>query len=406
MFFAYCIFAALLIFLSYRSFRGGVAYYCYFKNELAKPRTAYTPFATVIAPCKGVDDGLDKNLSALFEQEYPEYEIIFVVDSENDPAVGVIQKISENDAASSRSCGKPHSKLVVAPRSTNSSQKVENLREAVLHADGRSEVFAFVDSDARPANDWLARLVAPLQNEQIGAATGYRWFIAHRPTLGSELRAAWNASIASALGPDMEKNFCWGGSTAIRRETFERLNVRERWRGTVSDDFTLRRVLRENELDIYFVPQALTASPGNCSLGETIEFTNRQMKLTRVYAPHFWRLSYFGSIVFNSVIILSLLIIIFSRGNDAKVYVAIATLGLVTIFSTGKSWLRFNAVRSVIAHRWPMVERQWLTQNTLWLITPMLFLINCIAASLSRDITWRGMRYRLKSPSETVIITD
>jgi len=37
----------------------------------------------------------------------------------------------------------------------------------------------------------------------------------------SHLRAVWNAAIASALGADEQKNFCWGGSTAIRRSTFE-----------------------------------------------------------------------------------------------------------------------------------------------------------------------------------------
>jgi cellulose synthase/poly-beta-1,6-N-acetylglucosamine synthase-like glycosyltransferase len=402
----YYLFAALLVYMSYKSFRGGLEYLNYFKQELTKQRGSYAPFATVIVPCKGIDDGLHGNLAALMIQDHPDYEVIFVLDSENDPAADVINDVRALHSAALSARRKPPSKVVIAPRTTESSQKVENLREAVLHADDRSEVFVFADSDARPADDWLAHLVAPLSEDKIGATTGYRWFIADRPTFGSELRSAWNASIASALGPDSKKNFCWGGSMAIRRETFERLQVREHWRGTVSDDFTLRRVLHEADLNIYFVPQALTASPGNCSLRETIEFTNRQIKLTRVYASHFWKLSFFGSIVFNTVIAASILIILFSRVNDAKVVVAISTLALVAIFSTGKSWVRFNAAKLVLADRWPSVRHQWLTQNTLWLITPVLFLVNCIAASVSRDITWRGIRYRLISARETVIITD
>jgi hypothetical protein len=109
----------------------------------------------------------------------------------------------------------------------------------VLRADPRSEVFIFADSDARPGRNWLSSLVAALENKNIGAATGYRWLIAPNPTLGSELCSAWNASIATALGPNTRSNFCWGGSMAISRDTFERLGIREKWAGTLSDDFAL-----------------------------------------------------------------------------------------------------------------------------------------------------------------------
>src|SRR5207249_20431 len=92
----------------------------------------------------------------------------------------------------------PAAKLVIAPKATGSSQKVKNLREAVLHVDDASQILVFVDSDARPSTDWLQNLAAPLQDEKIGAATGYRWFIAENPGFGSEMRSVWNASIASA----------------------------------------------------------------------------------------------------------------------------------------------------------------------------------------------------------------
>ena len=51
-------------------------------------------------------------------------------------------------------------------------------------------------------------------------------------------------------------------------------------------------------LPIVFVPQALTASVEDCSLSETFEFTNRQMKITRVYATPLWRVSFVGSGLF------------------------------------------------------------------------------------------------------------
>jgi cellulose synthase/poly-beta-1,6-N-acetylglucosamine synthase-like glycosyltransferase len=393
--------AALLVYMSFKSLQGGIAYFRYFKKELAKPQTLYSPFVTVIAPCKGLEEGLEENLLALLEQDYPNYEIIFVVDSESDPAYLVLEAVCRQDAASERSTS-----IVVAQRSTDSSQKVENLRQAVQHADDKSKMFVFVDSDTRPTQQWLRQLVGPLENETIGAATGYRWFISERPTFGSELRSVWNASIASALGANQKSNFCWGGSTAIRREIFERLDMRERWRGTLSDDFVVTRVLKEAGLLIHFVPQALTASIGNCSLAETIEFTNRQMKITRVYSHDLWLRSFFGSIVFCAVMFSAFLTLVLSRQNDLAVVVAAATVAAVTVFSIGKSWLRHNAVEMVLADTRPAIKKQRLTQNTLWIITPALFLINCIAAAVSRTIVWRGIEYELISATETVIMTD
>jgi cellulose synthase/poly-beta-1,6-N-acetylglucosamine synthase-like glycosyltransferase len=395
----YYLFAALLIFLSYRSFRGGIAYYNFFKQELSRPVSSYTPFATVIAPCKGIDEGLEENLSALIGQEYPDFDIIFVVDSEDDPAVAVIKTVSRKVAKNAK-----ENKVIVAGRSTRSSQKVENLREAVLHADERSEVFVFVDSDARVSSEWLRRLVAPLEEDSVGASTGYRWFISERMTLASEMRSAWNASIASALGPKLESNFCWGGSMAIRRDTFDQIDMRERWRGTLSDDFAVTRAMKNAGLSIVHIPQALVPSFGTCSPRELFEFTNRQMKITRVNAQHLWLLSYFGSTVFIGVMITSVLLAIFSGGFSR--WAGVATFVMVSLFSVGKSWLRLNAVKLALEDRWPQVKRQWLSQNTLWLVTPLIFLVNCIAATLSRQVTWRGITYELKSPNETVIVTD
>ena len=395
------ILAALLVFLSFKSFRGGIGYLRYIKSESAKPASFFTPFVSIIAPCKGLDEGLEENLSALLDQNYPNFEVIFVVDDERDPAVEVIEEISRRYAEAAE---KDKTKLVVAEKAVGSAQKVENLREAVLHVADESRVFVFVDSDARPAKNWLSFLVAPLEKEEIGAATGYRWFISNKPSFASEMRSAWNASIASALGPNLRSNFCWGGSMAIRRDVFERLGIRERWLGTLSDDFTMTRALKEAGMAIFFVPQALTPSIENCSFREMLEFTTRQMKITRVYAPALWKLSFFGSALFNLTLIWALLIIVLGSPAQPSFWIGAIVMFLVSFFSIGKSWLRLKAVRLVLKEYSDELRRQFSTQNTLWLLAPAVFLFNSVAALLSRRMTWRGKRYELVSPTETRIL--
>lgn len=404
MLFILLFFALILMYFSVKSFLGGVAYLAYFQQELAKPATPFTPFATVIAPCKGLDEGLSDNLSALLKLDYPQYEVIFVVDDESDPAVAEIQKVLERRDAETQSkenCASLRlgggSKLIIARKAADSSQKVENIREAVAHADPRSEAFVFVDSDARPQQDWLKYLVAPLAEENVGAATGYRWFLSKNPTLASELRSAWNASIASALGPNVKSNFCWGGSMAIRREVWERLDLSERLKGTLSDDFTVTRAMKEQGLEIRFVPQALTPSIENCSISELFEFTTRQMKITRVYATPLWLLSFFGSTLFCSVMLAAFLTIVLSSANGVAVWVSMATLATVSALSIGKAWLRLKAVSLVI----PQVKTQLLPQLTLWLLAPPVFLWNCICALFSRTIRWRGSTYVMHSATKT-----
>jgi cellulose synthase/poly-beta-1,6-N-acetylglucosamine synthase-like glycosyltransferase len=293
---------------------------------------------------------------------------------------------------------------VIAPNATDSSQKVANLQEAILHVSEKSQIFVFVDSDARPAKDWLRNLTAPLEDVNIGTTTGYRWFISRKPTFASELRNIWNASIASFLGPDTKSNFTWGGSTAIRRDTFEKLDIREKWRGTLSDDFTVTRAMSDADVPILFVPKALTPSIENCTFREMLEFTTRQMKITRVYAPRLWLMSFLGSGLFCIVMTTAFLIAALSSRNGIDVSVAIAILLLVSSLSIAKSWLRLKAVRLVLTDHDTELRKQFLPQLTLWLISPFVFLYNCIAALVSRRMVWRGTEYELVSNSQTRII--
>jgi cellulose synthase/poly-beta-1,6-N-acetylglucosamine synthase-like glycosyltransferase len=415
MIFVFYFFAAALVFLSWKSFRGGIDYLNFFKRELAGKPSDFAPFVSVIAPCRGLDEDLEANLSALLRQDFPRYEVIFVVDSEADEAVKVIKKLMHHQAAKnteklnnkilSPSCP-GGSKLVVAGKAESESQKVHNLREAVLHADGESEVFVFVDSDARPSPDWLQSLIAPLRDAQIGAATAYRWFIAKEFGFASEMRSVWNASIASALGANARSNFCWGGSMAVRRATFEKIDMRQKWRGTLSDDFAVTRAMNAANLPVYFVPQALAVSVENCTWRECLEFTTRQMKVTRTYAPHLWKMSFVGATLFNLVWLWGIFNLIIYPADSFAFWFSVAALLLVSIFSTGKSWLRLNAVKLVLKDYAPALKKQFWTQNTLWIFSPALFFYNCFCALLSRKIVWRGIEYELVSPTKTLVTKE
>ena len=393
-------FAAIVIWLGILSLRGGIRFAAYVHSETAKPLADFTPFVSVFAPCRGLEDGLGENLTVLFQQDYPAYEIIFVSDSADDPSLALIRKLIEDREPG----GGISTKIVVAGSATDSGQKVHNLRVAVLESDSTSEVLVFVDTDAKPQATWLRSLVAPLADENVGAASGYRWFVPLRGGLASHLRSVWNASIASALGANRNSNFCWGGSTAIRRPTFEELRVAEHWRGTVSDDFTLTRALQEAKLPIHFVPACLVPALDACSMRELLEFTNRQLKITRVYAPHLWKPVLIGSLLFCLVFFGGALLVVGRAINHDSITAPLLLLSIIYLLGTLKSHIRLKALVSVMPAYGRQLLRGWIFHLILWPFTSALYLWNALVAAVSRRVKWRGITYELKSPTEAVII--
>ncbi len=393
-------FAAIVIWLGFLSFRGGLRFSRYVRSETARPLSGFTPFVSIIAPCRGLDQGLKENISSLFQQHYPNYEIIFVTDRADDASIGILQPVI---AEQKRELSVP-TRTVIAGEAIGCGQKVHNLSVAVSEIDPRCEIIVFVDTDARPGPEWLQHLVDPLHDGQIGAASGYRWFIPVRGGFASQLRSVWNASIASALGQGRDKNFCWGGSTAIRRSTFERLEMVERWRGTVSDDFTLTRALQEARLPIHFVPACLVPSLEDCNAGELLEFTNRQLKITRVYAPHLWKPLLIGSLLFTLVFFGGAALVIVRAILGLPFAIPLLLLATIYALGTAKSYIRLRAAAIPLAG---FQQRLWRTLPAhllLWPLGSALYLWNALVAGFSRRIKWRGITYELKSATEAVII--
>jgi hypothetical protein len=174
----------------------------------------------------------------------------------------------------------------------------------------------------------------------------------------------------------------------------------ERWRGTVSDDFTITRVLREAQLPIHFTPNCLVPSVGDCGFRELLEFTTRQIKITRVYAPHLWLPLLLGSALFCIVFFGGLVLLVVERSLSVLVI-----LTVIFLLGAAKGFIRWRAVCIPLAEHRSKLNRDLLAQVVLWPLASLVYLYNTIVAGFSRRIKWRGITYELKSPSEAVIIS-
>lgn len=356
----------------------------------------YSPRVALFCPVKGAEPGLEQNISALISFDYPDYEIFFTMASGDDPARKIVERVT---AASKH---KIH--IVVAGRPNECGEKVNNLRAAIPKAPEGFDVYVFADSDGRPGRSWLSRLVAPLSDSNLGAVTAFRWFFPQTGGLWSALASAWNAPAATYLG-EHSRNFCWGGGTAIRRERFEQSNVLEYWNGSVSDDFSITRALRQSGFPILFAPECMVPTMFDCDAAGLLEFTNRQIVITRVYESRLWALGGLAHALYCGAILAAIGLFV---GNSVAGAPALHILLLALappVLSMGRGVLRLAAIMEVL----PDWKTKLLADGWIWTFfaaaVPFLALWNTLVALFSREIRWRGIRYRLRSPGQTRILT-
>ncbi|HEX3370926.1 MAG TPA: glycosyltransferase, partial [Candidatus Acidoferrales bacterium] len=349
--------------------------------RLAQRRAAthsgfYAPRVALFCPVKGAEPGLELNISALAGFDYPDYEIFFSMASADDPARKIIERVTAG------SKHKVH--IVVAGRPSECGEKVNNLRAAILKADKDFDVFVFADSDGRPGRSWLARLVAPLEDSKLGAITTFRWFMPQIGGLWSALASAWNAPAATYLG-EHDRNFCWGGGTAIRRAHFEKCNVLEYWNGSVSDDFSLTRALRQSNMSIEFAPECIVPTMFDCDAKSLIEFTNRQIIITRIYEPRLWVLGGLGHAFYCVAIVLGVGLFLNSLMNGTSGIQLLLLATLLPVLSMGRGVLRLAAMVELL----PEWKTKLLADGWIWTflaaIAPAIGLWNTFAALFSRE---------------------
>jgi cellulose synthase/poly-beta-1,6-N-acetylglucosamine synthase-like glycosyltransferase len=347
------------------------------------------PPVSVLAPCCGVDHAFEAYARALLSQDYPRYEVLFVVASTADPAWEALSRILATTPGANAS-------LLVAGTAEGCSQKLHSLRVGLAHVETKTTILAFVDSDVQVHAQWLQALVEPLDAPRIGATSGFRWYIPCRGSVVSSLRSAWNAATLGLM-VHPRFGFAWGGSSAIRRDLFDKLDIGAAWSRGLSDDLLLTRAVRAADLRIAFVAAGLVPTYEPCTWSQLLEWTNRQATIARVYMPPSWGISLL--VHFSTIGLGLLLLLALSTGHWL-------TGGL--LMSQGLlNGLGSMVVCRAALHRLSLsgyTVRQSVWAQALWgPAVTSLASFNIVAALTRRTITWRGITYSMLSPQHTVV---
>jgi ceramide glucosyltransferase len=367
----------------------------YVRRRMLVDPGLHEPRVAVVCPCKGMEPNLERNLVSLTEFAHQNYELFFVLASASDAAIQVVNRV----AASSR----PKTHVLIAGAPAGCGEKVNNLRVAVEQLPADFDVLVFADSDGHPGKSWLNRLVAPLSDSRIGATTTMRWLIPDRANLATALLAAWNAPIVTMLS-EKGKNFCWGGGTAIRRSVFDQSGVIQEWRNSASDDYSMTRALERFGRSILFVPECLTVSCVETDFARLLEFTNRQVLITRVYAHKIWGAAAATHALYCFTLVLGALLTMRDMVTGRPAFHIAALTLLPMLLSAIRGALRMAAVVEVLpVWRGQIMSAAWI-YVVLTVFVPFLYMLNFIHSVSTRKIQWRGIEYELISPEQTRIV--
>ncbi|WP_245276371.1 glycosyltransferase [Methylocapsa aurea] len=350
-----------------------------------------TPRVAVVVPIKNASPLTTEFLRRLRSQAYPDYRIIAAVETESDPAFAVLSEAAETSGAIVFT--------VVAGPVERGGQKVWNLLAALPAIKADDEIIVFTDADTLPTPEWLARIVSALTDAGYDAVTGYRWMIPIDGRLSSAIVAAANASIVTLPRIPAIINLCWGGTTALRRETLERIGIADYWRGAISDDLQMTRALGAAGCAIFSPRQSLLLSPIAMDWKEAFAFGQRQYRLILMHVPSLWVFAALVTLVPVAAALLSLILAF--QGQIP----AIAALAV----STALGELRFRYRRRIFRSLWRETDAAslagyWRAER---LLRPVwwCFHLACVFAALgSRHIHWAGIDYQVRGPQDVEVL--
>jgi cellulose synthase/poly-beta-1,6-N-acetylglucosamine synthase-like glycosyltransferase len=372
--------------------------YAFRKAE--RKRNAYRPSAVIIVPCKGLDSEFEQNILSFFRQNYQPYRLWFVVQDASDPAYEVLQKMI---ARYSPQTAAAEVRIFIAGVASGCSQKLHNILHCYRQIPSDVAALVFADSDACADDDWLGHIVYPLRSEKYGAASGYRWFVPRQNNPATLGLSCINAIVGQLLG-NTQFNQAWGGSMAIRVETFCKLNLESIWSKSICDDLTLSGAVWRSGSKMAFAPACMVASYETTTWQKLFEFGRRQFLITRIYAPKTWLFGLFGILfsVGGFWMMAAIAIAGFAADSKHAVFYAVVA-GLIL----GFQWMR------VILRQWMIMRLLnkdkkalraafWADILFFWL-WGILFLILIVSSIFGKTICWRGIRYRINSPLDVVI---
>ncbi|MFO1064396.1 MAG: glycosyltransferase family 2 protein [Pirellulales bacterium] len=346
--------------------------------------------AVVVLCLRGGDPFLERCVAGLMAQDYPKYEACFIVDSTDDPAMAILKA-----ALAKQSNSNYRIEVLDKPYET-CSLKCSSIIQAFRSLPAETHFVAQLDADTIPHPTWLRELAGGLAPDDVGAATGNRWYMPDEPSTASLVRYVWNAA---AIVQMYWYRIAWGGTLAVKVSSVREAGLLDRWQLALCEDTMLFQQLKGIKQRVAFVPSLMMVNREDCDLKSFVPWVARQLLTVRLYHPS-W-LAVVGHGISSAAVLLwgwgwAITASALGRVTDGLVSLAAMTLFQLTLTAI-VPWIA-SAVEHIVRLR--SESTQWqkpgffrllmIVTATQWIYTRSLLL--CMSL---RRVDWRGIHYRV-----------
>ena len=194
---------------------------------------SFAPGVSILKPLRGLDPNTYDAFVSQASQQYPEFELLFGVADESDPATVEVRRLQQAFPTVAI--------RLIAGSAPLANGKVGVLANLAKHA--RHPIWLVNDSDIRVTDRYLQQVIAPLENAAVGVVT-----CLYRPRAHT-LPALWEAlGISTDFMPSTlvaqligVREFGLGSTLAFRAQDFKQAGGFEAIGDYLADDYQLAR---------------------------------------------------------------------------------------------------------------------------------------------------------------------
>ena len=237
------------------------------------------PSILMIKPVKGLDEGARENFLSFIRQDYPDYQILFVVGDGSDPVVELLRELQSEYPERIRF------KIILEHSGTN--RKMNNVNRAFEGEKG--EFVLLNDSDIRVDPNYLKSIVRPiLADPSVGMVTCLQrgtpagGWSSRLASLMLNTEAIPQALVAYRLFPI---DFAFGPTMLLRRDVLEKTGGFSALTDILADDYHLAQNVVGAGHRIHLSPYIVDARIGEESPGDLWRHEIRWVRTYRNCRP-------------------------------------------------------------------------------------------------------------------------
>ena len=341
------------------------------KSRARRKAPSDWPPVSVLKPVHGLEKNQEENLRSTCLQDYSEFQVVFSVQQQDDPAIPLLLAIQKE-------FGPERVTVAIEDCRAGTNGKINNMIGGLRHA--RYDVLVISDSDVLLRPDYLQTIVAPLADPAVGCAcTLYKaakadtWFEKMELlTLNADFMA--NVLFAHYSGAS---KFCLGASAALRRSTLEEIGGLEALSDYLVEDYEMGRRIWMTGKKIAVIPYFVETV---VDLKNPSQWWNHQVywdQNTRAARP----LAFLSTALVRSV-------------PFAVLYAAARLGDAVGLWIMGAAFaLRYLSAAAVLS--WGLRDREGLRSLALLFFRDLASLATWLLAFIKRTTVWRGNSFVL-----------